>query len=158
MRTQLTFAPTAVHALSTHDQRGLLLYDLDRAAGTLLVRRHGALTHNLYLDDLTGRLVTLRLAERHRHWPASTSPLLLITAHTAFAPSYPRVGAETINRPLRRLGHQVGRLHRDRILDAARHNCDPLHLVRLFGIHPCTAMTYPYVAHPGRFRPDVIAL
>lgn len=45
VRTQLTFVLAAIHALSTHDQRGLLLDDLDRAAGTLLVRRHGGLTH-----------------------------------------------------------------------------------------------------------------
>ncbi|MFD4711865.1 hypothetical protein ACFWN5_19645 [Streptomyces sp. NPDC058430] len=93
----------------------------------------------------------------HRRWPASINPHLLITAQTAFDPAHPEVGAETVNRPLRRVGHQVGRLRRDRILDEARSNCDPLHLVRLFGIHPRTAITYLYAAHPGRFRPDVIA-
>ncbi|WP_327579025.1 hypothetical protein [Streptomyces sp. NBC_00145] len=157
VRTQFTFVLAAVHALSLHDQRGLLIDDVDRAAGTLLVRRHGALAHTLYLDELTGRLLGLWLAERHRRWPASTNPHLLVTAHTAFDPNHPKVCAEAIGKPLRRLGHQVGRLRRDRILDEARHDCDPLNLVRLFGIHPRTAMTYLYAAHPGRFRPDVVA-
>ncbi|WP_326708097.1 hypothetical protein OG758_00675 [Streptomyces sp. NBC_01474] len=59
-------------------------------------------------------------------------------------------------RPLAMTDEQVGHA-RDRILDEARSNCDPLHLVRLFGIHPRTAITHLYAAHPGRFRPDVIA-
>lgn len=157
VRTQLTFVLAAVHALSVHDQRGLLLDDLDRAAGTLLVRRQGVLPHTLFLDELTGRLVTSWLAERNRRWPVGTNPHLLVTAHTAFDPAQPPVSTEGIGKPLRRLGHQIGRLRRDRILDEARHTSDPLHLVRLFGIHPRTAMTYLYAAHPGRFRPDVVA-
>jgi hypothetical protein len=67
------------------------------------------------------------------------------------------MSTEGIGKPLRRLGYQVGRLRRDRILDEARHTSDPLDLVRLFGIHPRTAMTCLCAAHPGRFRPDVVA-
>ncbi|MFD3517407.1 hypothetical protein [Streptomyces sp. NPDC058657] len=157
VRTQLTFVLVAVHALGVHDQRGLLLEDLDRAAGTLAVRRQGALAHTVYLDELTGRLLTLWLAERHRRWPATANPHLLITAHTAFVPAQPPVSSATIDSPPRRVGHQAGRLRRDRILDEARHNTDPLNLVRLFGIQPRTALTYLHAAHPGRFRGNTVS-
>ncbi|WP_428949808.1 site-specific integrase [Streptomyces sp. cg35] len=157
VRAQLTFVLAAVHALTVHDQRGLLMDDLDRAAGTLLVRRPGALVHTVYLDELTSRLIVLWLSERYRRWPAGANPHLLVTAHTALDPAHPPVSSSAIDRPLHRMGHQVGRLRRDRILDEARHNTDPLNLVRLFGIHPRTAMTYLCAAHPGRFRPDAVA-
>ncbi|MCX5442414.1 hypothetical protein [Streptomyces sp. NBC_00063] len=156
-RTQVTFVLAAVHALSAHDQRGLLIDDLDRSRGTLKIRRPGSLVHVIYLDELTDRHLAMWLAERDRRWPAGTNPHVLVTAHTAYDPNHPQVSSNALNKPLRRLGHQFGRLRRDRILDEARHNCDPLNLVRLFGIHPRTAMTYLNAAHPGRFRPDAVA-
>ena len=44
----------------------------------------------------------------------------------------------------------------DRILNEAQHTDDPLHLVRLFGLSPRTAMKYIHAAHPHRGRPDPI--
>ncbi|MFC4503685.1 MULTISPECIES: hypothetical protein [Streptomyces] len=43
----------------------------------------------------------------------------------------------------------------DRILDEAQHTANPLHLVRLFGISPITAMRYLRAAHPAGLRPDL---
>jgi hypothetical protein len=36
----------------------------------------------------------------------------------------------------------------DRILNEAQHTDDPLHLIRLFGLSPRTAMKYIHAAHP----------
>ncbi|GHE11075.1 hypothetical protein [Streptomyces alanosinicus] len=46
------------------------------------------------------------------------------------------------------------RLRVDRILDEAKHTGDPVHLIRLFGLSPHTAMQYLRAAHPGRHRPS----
>ncbi|MGW5650622.1 hypothetical protein [Streptomyces humi] len=148
VRNQLTFVLAAVHALSSHDQRHLLLDDLDLSRGTLLVRRRGKPDHTLYLDDLTFRLARLWRAERHRRWPTSTNPYLLVTVCTAVDDTHPAVNPQAISKPLRRLGLQVGRLRMDRILDEAKHTADPVHLIRLFGLSPCTAMQYVRAAHP----------
>ncbi|MER6075894.1 hypothetical protein ABT187_45540 [Streptomyces sp. NPDC001817] len=63
------------------------------------------------------------------------------------------VNAEAFNKQLRHLGLQIGRLRMDRVLDEARHNPDPVHLIRLFGLSPLTAMRYVRAAHPDRYRP-----
>ncbi|PTH90612.1 hypothetical protein C9J60_05200 [Streptomyces sp. A244] len=55
---------------------------------------------------------------------------------------------------MRRLGPQAGRLRADRILDEARHTADPVHLIRLFGIAPVTAMKYLRAVHPAGTYPD----
>jgi hypothetical protein len=60
-----------------------------------------------------------------------------------------------ITKSLRRQSLQVTRLRVDRILDEAKHTAGPLHLVRLFGISPITAMRYLRAAHPGGLRPDL---
>ncbi|WP_159002289.1 hypothetical protein [Streptomyces sp. NRRL B-3229] len=38
----------------------------------------------------------------------------------------------------------------DRLLDEARHTADPVHFVRVFGIHPHTAVRYVHAAHPDK--------
>ncbi|MEV5843688.1 hypothetical protein AB0M32_17175 [Streptomyces sp. NPDC051985] len=151
-RDRLSFLLAAVHALGTHDQRRLLLNDLDFSRATLLVRREGRPDHTLYLDELTFHHATVWLQERHRRWPATTNPYLLVTAHTAVDDRHPQVSTNAIGKPLRRVGHQAGWLRTDRILDEARHTGDPVHLIRLFGLDPRTAMRYVRAAHPGRFR------
>ncbi|MFH9008919.1 hypothetical protein ACH4E5_37480 [Streptomyces afghaniensis] len=141
-----------MHALSTHDQRHLLLDDLDHSRATLLARRTGKPVHTVYLDELTYRLARQWLAERHRRWPTTTSPYLLVTAHTATDDIQPPVSIQAINKPLRAHGHQAGRLRVDRILNEAQHTDDPLQLIRLFGLSPRTAMNaqhLPQVAGAG---------
>jgi hypothetical protein len=55
--------------------------------------------------------------------------------------------------------HQVGlvpkQLWRDRVLHEAHHTADPVHLIRLFGIHPSTAVKYVNAAHPDKALPRV---
>ncbi|MER6290176.1 hypothetical protein [Streptomyces sviceus] len=55
----------------------------------------------------------------------STSPCLLVTAHTATGDIHPPVSLQAINKPLRAHGHQAGRLRVDRILDHAQHTDYP---------------------------------
>ncbi|MFE4634863.1 hypothetical protein ACFRJ1_16010 [Streptomyces sp. NPDC056773] len=38
----------------------------------------------------------------------------------------------------------------DRVLDEARVSADPVHPIRLFGIHPLTAMKYVAAPHPDK--------
>ncbi|WP_329550490.1 hypothetical protein [Streptomyces sp. NBC_00696] len=133
----------AVHALSTHDQRHLLLDDLDHSRATLRVRRTGKPVHTVYLDELTYRLARQWLAERHRHWPATTSPYLPATAQSATDDTQPLVSVEAVNKPLRAHGHQAGRLRVDHILNEAQHTDDPLHLIRLLGLSPHRHEVHP---------------
>ncbi|MFF3091479.1 hypothetical protein ACFVRB_41520 [Streptomyces nojiriensis] len=140
-----------MHALSVHDQRGLRLDDLDRHRGRLTVRRTGGIEYVIYLDDLTQNLITRWLAERHRRWPATTNPHLLVTAQTSADDTHPRIHPHAINKPLGRIGLQAGRLRTDRILDEAKHTADPVRLVQLFGLSPTTAMRYVRAAHPTYF-------
>ena len=54
---------------------------------------------------------------------------------------------------------QIGLLPRqvwaDRILDEARQTADPVHLVRLFGIHPSISVKYVQAAHPDKALPRI---
>ncbi|WP_327723934.1 hypothetical protein [Streptomyces europaeiscabiei] len=124
-RDRLSFVLAAVHALSTHDQRHLLLDDLDHSRATLLARRTVKPVHTIYLDELTYRLARQWLAERHRRWPTTTNPYLLVTAHTATDDSQPPVSIQAINKPLRAHGHQAGRLRVDRIQRGPAHRRPP---------------------------------
>ncbi|MEV6512817.1 hypothetical protein AB0M61_42825 [Streptomyces sp. NPDC051642] len=145
-----------MHALSTHDQRHLLLDDLDHSRATLRVRRTGKPVHTVYLDELAYRPTRQWLAERHRRWPATTSPYLPLTSQTATNHTQPPVSIQAINKPLRAHDHQAGRLRADRILYEAQHTDDPLDLIRVFGLSPRTAMKYIPAAHPHRSQSDPI--
>ncbi|MFJ9371405.1 hypothetical protein ACIRRA_44380 [Nocardia sp. NPDC101769] len=146
---RLVIALVAVHALPTCDLRRLLLDDLDLARGRLIVRRPGRV-HTVWLDTLTHQLAGQWLAERHRRWPASTNPHLLINQQTAFHTQHPPIGVSMPQRVFATHGLAVGQVRQDRILDEAHHSADPLHLMRLFGISDSTAMRYVTAAHPER--------
>ncbi len=121
--------------------------DLDLATGTLVIRR-GYRRRIVYLDEVTAALASQWLRYRHRRWPTSCNPHLLISQQTA-ADTSP-VGPTMIWHMFEPLAVHPVRLRQDRILDEARHTADPVHLVRVFGITESTAMNYVYAAHPGR--------
>ncbi|MFF5522525.1 hypothetical protein [Streptomyces coeruleorubidus] len=93
------------------------------------------------LDDYTAEAISSYLDYRHRRWPNSTNPHLLInrntaTTTTAVSPSW----TEKLVRPL-----PVGldRLRLDRILEEARANgADPLHLAHIFSLGSKTSLRY----------------
>jgi hypothetical protein len=146
---QLTVALIAIHGLGKREVPRLLLADLDLPGGRLLVRRSLAL-HTVYLDDLTRALAVAWLRERHRRWPATANPHLLISQQTAAMDTLPPVSSMVMNDIFRPLGLAPSGLRQDRILDEARHTADPVHLMRVFGISDTTAMKYVYAAHPER--------
>ncbi|MFD4949792.1 hypothetical protein ACFVYE_47105 [Streptomyces sp. NPDC058239] len=49
---------------------------------------------------------------------------------------------------------QSQKLRIDRIFDEAHETADPVHLMRVFGMAPDTAMNYVKAAHPHRFIKD----
>lgn len=138
-----------VHALSGTDIRGLLLRDLDLSRERLVVRRPGK-RHIIYLDELTYRCASAWLQERHRRWPVTTNPHLLINRWTAVDTTHSPIGTTTFSTVFRPTGLAMPTLRQDRIRDEAFDVDDPLHLIRLFGISVETAMRYIRAAHPER--------
>ena len=146
---QLTVALVAIHGLGKLEVPRLLLAGLDVPGGRLLVRRPLAL-HTVYLDDLTRPLAIGWLQERHRRWPVTANPHLLVSQQTAAMDTLPPVSLMVMNEIFEPLGLTPSGLRQDRLLDEARHTADPVHLMRVFGISDTTAMKYVYAAHPER--------
>ncbi|MFF8632459.1 hypothetical protein [Streptomyces werraensis] len=145
---RLTVALAAVHAISGHDIRAIRTADVDLARGTVEIRR-GLLRHTLYLEQFTHRLAAEWLTYRHRRWPASANPHLLVSQKTALDPDQPAVNIGTLRGALPK-GVTLDGLRQDRILNEALECGDPLKLMRLFGITEKTAMHYVGTAHPER--------
>jgi hypothetical protein len=51
----------------------------------------------VFLDELTLQLLTAWLRERHRRWPASANPHLLVSRRTAMSPDGPPVSKYCLN-------------------------------------------------------------
>ncbi|MFF4749417.1 hypothetical protein [Streptomyces sp. NPDC001270] len=145
---RLVMVLVCVHALSGTDMRHLLLTDLDLSRERLIVRRPGK-RHIIYLDELTHRCASAWLRARHRRWPVTTNPHLLINRWTAVDTNYSPIGT-TFTAIFRPTGLTMPTLRQDRIRDEAFEVNDPLHLMRLFGISSQTAMRYITAAHPER--------
>jgi integrase len=149
VRSRFIVALVAVHALVHDDLPSLLLNDLDRARGHLRVRRQGRLDHIVHLDELTTELATEWLRERHRRWPRTTNPHLLVSRVSAADEAGPKVSTGVTKTVFERVGISASRLRQDRIYDEARHTADPVHLIRMFGPAMSTAMKYVMPAYLG---------
>ena len=145
---RLVIALTAVHALPGHEICALRTADADLSAGRLIIRREFR-SHTVFLEELTHTLASQWLIYRHRRWPASANPHLLVTQRTALDPDDPPVSVGSLRLALP-AGTTLQQLRQDRILDEAASTADPLHLIRLFGITEATAMRYVVAAHPER--------
>ena len=139
----------AIHALGKKETTFLLLEDLDMSRGKLAVRRPAG-THTVYLDELTLTLTASWLRERHRCWPLTANPHLLVTSQTAADTAGPPVALTVIEAIFAGLGLTPSKVRQDRILDEARHTADPVHLMRVFGLTVTPAMKYIQAAHPER--------
>jgi len=127
---QLTVALVAIHALGKLEVLRLLLADLDLPSGCLLVRRPlSPSLHTVYLGGLTRALAVGWLRERHRRWPVTANPHLLVSQQTADMDTCPPVSNMVMNDIFRPLGLTPSGLRQDRILDEARHTADPVHLI-----------------------------
>lgn len=124
-----------VHALSRADIIGLDLDDLDLDAGTLHI---GDTTRPL--DRLVIETTTRWLTERRRRWPASANPHLLVSYKSAYGLG--PISTGYFRNVFAQLPTTAAELRADRLLTEARIHNDPLRLVRLFGIHPDTAVGY----------------
>jgi hypothetical protein len=149
---RLAVALVCIHAVKGAEVRRLLLSDCAAPRGAATIRR-GEHAHTLYLDRLTLSLLTDWLSERTRRWPVSPNPYLLITTTH---PELPPISYWGLRAPFDQAGVSPRRLWTDRVLDEARTSADPVHLVRLFGIHPNTAIRYVQAAHPDKALPPII--
>lgn len=148
--TRLVLALTALHATNGPDLRNLTLSDVLLTRRQLLIR-HPHARHIVHLDDTTAALLHAWLRYRHRRWPLTANPHLLITQQTAS--STDPVCTDYIYKRFAPAGVTLRAVRADRILDEARESEDPVHLVRVFGISVTTAMKYIHTAHPHRGGP-----
>jgi hypothetical protein len=146
---KLVVALIAIHALGNKETSQLLLADLDLPAGRIVVRRATG-RHTIYLDELTHTLAISWLRERHRRWPLTTNPHLMLSQVTAADTALPPIAHTVMDAIFRRLGLSPSKLRQDRILDEAKHTTDPVHLMRVFGLTAKPAMHYVQAAHPER--------
>ncbi|MFE5028276.1 hypothetical protein ACFRAO_34465 [Streptomyces sp. NPDC056656] len=65
------------------------------------------------------------------------------------------ITAESYRHPFDQIGLLPRQVWADRILEEAGETADPVHLVRLFGIHPTIAVKYIHAAHPDKALPRI---
>lgn len=136
---KLIVALIAIHGLGKKETAHLLLDDLDLSGGRLLIRRMPR-RHTVYLDELTYTLAIEWLRERHRRWPLTVNPHLLITGQTAADTINPPIAPTVMDAIFQKLGLTPSKLRQDRILDEAKHTADPVHLMHVFGLTAKPAM------------------
>jgi integrase len=138
--SRLALALAAVHALRPEAIRHLALSDID-----LGNRRITVAGQSRPLDDLTRRLILQWLDWRREHWPATSSPYLLVNNQAAMTTR--PVSENWLSGLLRGLGVTLEQLRVDRQLDEAlTAGPDPLHLASVFGIGDETAIRYASAA------------
>ncbi|MDQ0938661.1 hypothetical protein [Streptomyces sp. V1I1] len=93
----MTRSSQTIESLPNPERFRLLIDSLDRSHGHLTVQRRGKLDHTVYLDEFTFHLATVWLAERHRRWPTSTNPYLLVSRLTAVDDTHSMISPEAIN-------------------------------------------------------------
>ncbi|GAB2792551.1 hypothetical protein [Amycolatopsis magusensis] len=152
-RGRLVTALVGIHGLRPVEVLRLQLTDLDLPRLRLHLRR-STHVHTVYLDTVTAGLISAWLAERQRRWPRTPNPHLLLSHNTAHHPARPPL-SYTGFRAAFAPGILPSQLWADRVLHEAELTADPVHLVRLFGIHPHTAVKYVHAAHPGRALPPI---
>ncbi|MDT7710868.1 MAG: hypothetical protein QOG20_6475 [Pseudonocardiales bacterium] len=94
----------------------------------------------------------------HRHHqpaPVHHQPLRFITSHSARHPAQPPLSYCGLRAAFDQIGLIPKQLCSDRVLHEAPHTADPVHLIRLIGIHPSTAVKYVNAAHPDKALPRV---
>ncbi|MEV5455253.1 hypothetical protein AB0L31_35560, partial [Streptomyces sp. NPDC052535] len=152
--SRLIVGLVAIHAVRAVEVARLDLADADLARRTLAVHR-GEHTHTVYLDDLSAHLVADWLRERRRRWPQAANPHLIITTHSYRHPASPQLSYCALRAAFDQVGLLPRQVWADRILYEAQETADPVHLVRLFDIHPNIAVKYVHAAHPDKALPRI---
>ncbi|MFF2520177.1 hypothetical protein [Streptomyces sp. NPDC058086] len=154
VKDKLALVLMAVYAIRPKQVAEIRLDELNRSTGRLRIRRPNRLDHEVCLDDFALRLVKDWLIERHRRWPLSSNPYLIVSPITALHVDRPAVGPSNFKALRDRIGINPTQLRQDRFLDEARETVDPIRLMRLFGITSHTAIHYVRTAYPERFTID----
>lgn len=133
---RVVVALAGIHALPARRIRSMLLGEVD-----LPGRRLDPEGLDRPLDNYTAEAITDYLAHRHRRWPNSTNPHLLISRNTATTTA--AVGTFWMDKLVKELPVGVDRLRQDRILEEALANgADPLHLAHVFSLGTRTSLRY----------------
>lgn len=110
-------------------------------------KQHDQILGHEVVAEATGLLRT-GISERHRRWPSSSNPYLLVSRRTAMHSDNPPIVRFAVRYQFRFTGLNPQRIWTDRILDEARDTADPIHLMRVFGLSATTAVKYVQAAHP----------
>lgn len=133
---RVVVALSGIHALPARQIRAMLLEQVD-----LPGRRLDPGGLNRPLDDYTAEAIGDYLVYRHRRWPNSTNPHLLVSRNTATTTT--AVGTFWMDRLVKDLPVGVDRLRQDRILEEALANgADPLHLAHVFSFSAKASLRY----------------
>ncbi|MCQ6246136.1 hypothetical protein [Streptomyces malaysiensis] len=132
----MVVALSGIHALSAHQIRTMLLEQVNLAG-----RHLDPECLNRPLDEYTAAAITNYLDYRHRRWPNSTNPHLLISRNTATTTA--AVGTFWMDKLVKPLPVGLDRLRQDRILEEAlASGADPLHLAHVFSLGAKTSLRY----------------
>ncbi|MFI2347532.1 hypothetical protein ACH492_10885 [Streptomyces sp. NPDC019443] len=80
---------------------------------------------------------------------------MLISTHSYRHPASPPLSYCGLRGAFDQVGLLPRQVWADRILYEAAQTTDPVHLVRLFGIHPHIAVKYVHTAHPDKALPRI---
>ncbi|MBC2908249.1 hypothetical protein [Streptomyces cupreus] len=137
---RVILALTAVHAARPAALRELLVDDAGLADRRITIGGHPR-----RLDDLTAQVINQYLLYRHRRWPHTINPHLIINEHTAQneKPASPH----WLSDQFRETGVTLNQIRMDRQLEEAlTHGPDALHLAAVFGISERAAIRYAKAA------------
>ncbi len=137
---RLLLVLAVVHAARPIAMRQLTVGDVD-----LPNRRITIAGHARRLDDLTRHAVQDYLAARHKRWPHTANPHLLLTEQTGHDDR--AVSDWWLRQHFNGVGVTLNQLRMDRQLEEALvHGPDALHLMAVFGIAENTAVRYANAA------------
>lgn len=136
---RLAVALVAIHGLRLVDVARLRLADVAPNHRELTVRTPAG-TRVVHLDDLTGGLLSGWLRERRERWPGAANTHVITNQQTARHPASPPVSYPYLRAAFDQIGLKPRQVWADRVLYEAKQTVDPVHLTRLFGIHPGTAV------------------
>lgn len=133
---RIVVALIGIHAMYSKQARELPLDAIDLSRGRL---RDGEIDRPL--DDYTRQAALDYLAHRHRRWPTTMNPYLLVNGNSAHTGQ--PVTKAWLHVLFKRLAVTPRQLRDDRVLDEAIHSGgDPMHLVAVFNIGPLAGRRY----------------
>jgi hypothetical protein len=109
------------------------------------MRRPNRLDHEVCLDEFALQLVKDWLIERHRRWPLSANPHLIVSPITAMHVDRPAVGISNFQALRDRIGINFTKLRQDRFSRRSTRDRRP---------DPVDALVRNHLAHRDPLRPS----